>query len=180
MSAPMLEVQGVSKRFGGVQALSEVGLRIEPGQIYGLIGPNGAGKSTTMRMITGFLEPSSGSVELDGISLAEDPIAAKRTFGYLPEGAPAYPDIPAINETVPGFDVIGWFGLLTTAGVPRPILDRLNREAVDLVKLPATQEKFRSAGIELMSSTPEAFFARIKAEIPVWSKIMTDIGIPRE
>ena len=99
--------------------------------------------------------------------------AAKRTG--------AMPELPTIAEAgVPGYEVNTWFGLLTTAGVPRPILDRLNREAVDLVKLPATQEKFRSAGIELMSSTPEAFFSRIKAEIPVWSKIMTDIGIPRE
>ena len=66
MSAPMLEVQGVSKRFGGVQALSEVGLRIEPGQIYGLIGPNGAGKTTFFNVITGMYTADAGRFELAG------------------------------------------------------------------------------------------------------------------
>ncbi len=70
-----------------------IDLSVPAGQVLGFLGPNGAGKSTTMRMLTGFLEPTSGSVHLDGIALADDPIAAKRTFGYLPEGAPAYGDM---------------------------------------------------------------------------------------
>ena len=99
--------------------------------------------------------------------------AAKRTA--------AMPDLPTIAEAgVRGYEVNTWFGLMTTTGVPRTIIDRLNREAVELVKLPATQEKFRTAGIELMSSTPEAFSARIRAEIPRWTKIMADIGIKPE
>ncbi|MDI9331808.1 MAG: ABC transporter ATP-binding protein [Alphaproteobacteria bacterium] len=66
MTAPVLQVRGVNKRFGGLQALSEVGLRIEPGQIYGLIGPNGAGKTTFFNVITGMYTPDSGEFELQG------------------------------------------------------------------------------------------------------------------
>jgi branched-chain amino acid transport system ATP-binding protein len=66
MSAVVLKVQGVSKRFGGLQALSDVGITIERGQVYGLIGPNGAGKTTFFNVITGLYTPDSGSFELGG------------------------------------------------------------------------------------------------------------------
>ena len=66
MSAPVLQVQGISKRFGGLQALSDVGMKIQPGQVYGLIGPNGAGKTTFFNVITGLYTPDSGSFELAG------------------------------------------------------------------------------------------------------------------
>ena len=66
MSAPVLQVQGISKRFGGLQALSDVGMTIQPGQVYGLIGPNGAGKTTFFNVITGLYTPDSGSFELAG------------------------------------------------------------------------------------------------------------------
>ena len=66
MSPPVLQVQGISKRFGGLQALSEVGMTIQPGQVYGLIGPNGAGKTTFFNVITGLYTPDSGSFELAG------------------------------------------------------------------------------------------------------------------
>ncbi len=99
--------------------------------------------------------------------------AAKRTA--------AMSELPTIAEAgVPGYEVNTWFGLMTTSGVPRNVIDRLNHEAVDMVKLPSTQDKFRTAGIELVSSTPEAFGQRIRAEIPLWTKIMRDIGIPAE
>ena len=93
----------------------------------------------------------------------------------------AMPELPTIAEAgVAGYEVATWFGLLTNAGVPRAIIDRLNREAVEMVKLPATHEKFKEAGIELMSSTPDAFMKRIRAELPQWSKILRDIGIQPE
>ena len=66
MSTPVLNVQGISKRFGGLQALSDVGMRIEPGQVYGLIGPNGAGKTTFFNLISGGLQPDSGNILLAG------------------------------------------------------------------------------------------------------------------
>jgi branched-chain amino acid transport system ATP-binding protein len=68
MSAPVLQVQGISKRFGGLQALSDVGMTIQPGQVYGLIGPNGAGKTTFFNVITGLYAPDSGSFKLAGQS----------------------------------------------------------------------------------------------------------------
>ncbi len=83
----------LEKRFGHIHAVRGIDLEVPAGQVLGFLGPNGAGKSTTMRMVTGFLEPTAGTVHLEGIDLAQDPIAAKRTFGYLPEGAPAYPDM---------------------------------------------------------------------------------------
>jgi ABC-2 type transport system ATP-binding protein len=83
----------LEKRFGQIHAVRGIDLAVPGGQVLGFLGPNGAGKSTTMRMITGFLEPTAGRVALDGRSLADDPIAAKRAIGYLPEGAPAYPDM---------------------------------------------------------------------------------------
>jgi tripartite-type tricarboxylate transporter receptor subunit TctC len=93
----------------------------------------------------------------------------------------AMPDLPTIAEAgVTGYEVATWFGLMTNAGAPRAIIDRLNREAVEMVKLPATHEKFKDAGIELMSSTPEAFMQRIRAELPQWARILRDIGIQPE
>jgi ABC-2 type transport system ATP-binding protein len=91
--ASRIVARQLEKRFGHIHAVQGIDLEVPAGQVLGFLGPNGAGKSTTMRMITGFLEPTAGSVALDGIDLAADPIAAKRTFGYLPEGAPAYPDL---------------------------------------------------------------------------------------
>ena len=91
--APRIEAVKLEKRFGHIHAVRGIDLEVPAGQVLGFLGPNGAGKSTTMRMITGFLEPSGGRVKLEGIDISEDPIAAKRTFGYLPEGAPAYPDM---------------------------------------------------------------------------------------
>jgi len=96
MRSPMKDLivaKGLRKSFGAFEAVRGVDLTVPAGQVLGFLGPNGAGKSTTMRMLTGFLEPTEGSVTLDGIDLASDPIAAKRTFGYLPEGAPAYGDM---------------------------------------------------------------------------------------
>ena len=81
------------KRFGKVTAVDGVSLGVVRGEVVGFLGPNGAGKSTTMKMITGFLEPDSGSAEIDGYDIWRDPMVAKQQIGYLPEGAPAYGDM---------------------------------------------------------------------------------------
>nr|MCR5189726.1 ABC transporter ATP-binding protein [Treponema sp.] len=89
----MIEVSHVSRNFGDFRAVNDVSFSIPTGQIVGLLGPNGAGKTTTMRMITGFLAPSSGKITIDGIDIAEDPVAGKRKIGYMPESAPLYGDM---------------------------------------------------------------------------------------
>ncbi len=89
----MLEVSDLVKRFGPFAAVDGISFRVQRGEVLGFLGPNGAGKSTTMKMITGFLGPTAGTVTVAGIDALADPIAAKRKIGYLPEGAPAYPDM---------------------------------------------------------------------------------------
>lgn len=90
----MIEIQNLVKRFGTlITAVDGIGFNVAKGEVLGFLGPNGAGKSTTMKMITGFLAPTSGSVRILGRDIASEPIAVKETIGYLPEGAPAYPDM---------------------------------------------------------------------------------------
>ncbi|MCC7120653.1 MAG: ABC transporter ATP-binding protein [Gammaproteobacteria bacterium] len=86
----LIEVSDLRKSFGPLVAVDGVSLRIRRGEVLGFLGPNGAGKSTTMKMITGFLAPTGGSVRICGHDVASEPIAAKSRIGYLPEGAPAY------------------------------------------------------------------------------------------
>ncbi|MBX3373818.1 MAG: ABC transporter ATP-binding protein [Phycisphaeraceae bacterium] len=88
-----IQATGLRKVFGSIRAVDGVDLAVRPGEVLGFLGPNGAGKSTTMRMITGFLEPTAGSVRICGIDLERDPLGAKQRIGYLPEGAPVYPDM---------------------------------------------------------------------------------------
>ena len=89
----MLEVQGLSKSFYGTPAVEDVSFRVETGEILGFLGPNGAGKTTTMRMITGFLPPTAGRVLLADVDVTENPLAAKRELGYLPETLALYPEM---------------------------------------------------------------------------------------
>lgn len=89
----MIEVSHVSRTFGTFRAVNDVSFSIPTGQIVGLLGPNGAGKTTTMRMITGFLKPTDGSITIDGIDIAEKPVESKKKIGYMPESAPLYGDM---------------------------------------------------------------------------------------
>ncbi|HEY5211115.1 MAG TPA: ATP-binding cassette domain-containing protein [Stellaceae bacterium] len=88
-----IEVRHLTKRFGPATAVDDVTFSVGRGEVLGFLGPNGAGKSTTMKMITGFLAPTRGTATICGIDIGDNPIEAKRHFGYLPEGAPAYPDM---------------------------------------------------------------------------------------
>jgi ABC-2 type transport system ATP-binding protein len=86
----MIETRQLTKRYGDFVAVDGISFTVEPGQVLGFLGPNGAGKSTTMKMIAGFLAPTSGAVSVCGFDVADQPIDAKRVIGYLPEGAPSY------------------------------------------------------------------------------------------
>jgi len=95
MADDVLEVRGLTKRFGPLTAVDDVSFNVRKGEVLGFLGPNGAGKSTTMKMITGFLSPSAGTAVVKGFDVASDPIAVKSRIGYLPEGAPLYGDMTA-------------------------------------------------------------------------------------
>ena len=89
----LVAVAGLSKRFGHLLAVDDISLTVARGEVLGFLGPNGSGKSTTMRMLTGFLKPSAGRIEIGGINVLAQPIEAQRHIGYLPEGAPIYSDL---------------------------------------------------------------------------------------
>lgn len=89
----MLEIRGLTKRFGSFTAVHDVTFSVQRGEVLGFLGPNGAGKSTTMKMVTGFLVPTSGTASVAGFDIGKSPVQAKSALGYLPEGAPAYPDM---------------------------------------------------------------------------------------
>lgn len=89
----MIVTEGLTKEFGAKRVVDNVSLTVKRGEVLGFLGPNGAGKSTTMKMVTGFLRPTSGRSTICGEDVLENPIAAKRFMGYLPEGAPLYGDM---------------------------------------------------------------------------------------
>jgi ABC-2 type transport system ATP-binding protein len=86
----MIEAQHLTRRFGAFTAVSDVSFSIEKGAVVGFLGPNGAGKTTTMRMLTGFLPPTSGTVRIDGLDVVRDSLELRRRIGYLPESVPLY------------------------------------------------------------------------------------------
>lgn len=88
-----LRVMNLTKSFGATKAVDNISFSATQGEVVGFLGPNGAGKSTTMKMITGFITPSSGTAYIDGYDINEQSVAAKNVFGYLPEDAPNYPDM---------------------------------------------------------------------------------------
>jgi ABC-type multidrug transport system, ATPase component len=89
----MIEVKGLVKTYGAKRAVNGVSFRVNRGEILGFLGPNGAGKSTTMKMLTGFLRPDAGTATVDGLDVTVDPVGVKSKLGYLPESAPAYPEM---------------------------------------------------------------------------------------
>ncbi|MGB5292977.1 MAG: ABC transporter ATP-binding protein [Lysobacterales bacterium] len=86
----MIEAKSLCKTYGIFKAVDELSFKVEAGQVLGFLGPNGAGKSTTMKMLTGFLAPSSGTALINGVDVVENPVEARKNIGYLPEGAPSY------------------------------------------------------------------------------------------
>jgi ABC-2 type transport system ATP-binding protein len=96
--AALIEIEGLTKRFGSFTAVNHVSFSVGRGEVLGFLGPNGAGKSTTMRMLAGFMPPTAGTARICGHDVQTDPIAARANLGFLPEGAPTYPEM-----TVQGF-----------------------------------------------------------------------------
>ena len=94
----LIEIHGLVKKFGPVEAVRGISFTVDRGEVLGFLGPNGAGKSTTMKMAAGFLAPTAGHAIICGHDVVKEPLQAKRKLGYLPEDAPAYPDM-----TVAGF-----------------------------------------------------------------------------
>jgi ABC-2 type transport system ATP-binding protein len=93
----MVKTEHLSKHYGGLIAVDDVSFEVRPGEVLGFLGPNGAGKTTTMRMLAGFVAPSSGRASIFGHDVESDPIAARSCIGYLPEGAPAYGEMTALG-----------------------------------------------------------------------------------
>src|SRR5438445_6462947 len=131
----MIKVHNLAKAFGTKRAVDGVSFSVERGEVLGFLGPNGAGKSTTMRMITGFIPPTDGSVAVGGFDVVENPIEARRLIGYLPENAPAYTDM-----TVYGFlkfcgEIRGLRGDALTKAVNRVVdmcfLERVLHQSVE-------------------------------------------------
>ncbi len=89
----LVALDGVSKSFGDVQAVDDVTLEVDRGEVVGFLGPNGAGKTTTMRLVTGYLEPDEGSVAVAGLPVGDRPVDARSRIGYLPETTPIYRDM---------------------------------------------------------------------------------------
>ncbi len=89
----MIKVQNLTKQFSGHTAVDDISFEVKRGEIIGFLGPNGAGKTTTMRMLTGFLHPTRGSVEIAGCDVFETPLEARRHIGYMPENCPLYLDM---------------------------------------------------------------------------------------
>ncbi|MFA7256080.1 MAG: ATP-binding cassette domain-containing protein [Kiritimatiellales bacterium] len=89
----MIKVSNLTKQFAGHTAVDDVSFEVKRGEIVGFLGPNGAGKTTTMRMLTGFLHPTRGTVEIAGYNVFEDPIEARRHIGYMPESCPLYTEM---------------------------------------------------------------------------------------
>jgi ABC-2 type transport system ATP-binding protein len=96
--AALIEIERLTKRFGSFTAVDDVSFNVARGEVLGFLGPNGAGKSTTMRMLAGFMPPTAGTARICGADVVDHPVEAKRHLGFLPEGAPTYPEM-----TVTGF-----------------------------------------------------------------------------
>jgi len=93
----MIEVNHLRKQFGSYTAVEDISFTVKRGEVLGFLGPNGAGKSTTMKMITGFLTPTSGNAKVCGYDVSKHPIQVKSNLGYLPEGAPTYGEMTALS-----------------------------------------------------------------------------------
>ncbi len=128
----MIEVRDLTKTYGQRTAISKLNFSVAKGEVVGFLGPNGAGKTTTMKIITGFMAPSSGSVQVAGFDVFEDPIEVKKRIGYLPETPPVYVDM-RVREYLKF--------VAQLKGVPDEKLTSLVNNAIDKTDLGAVAER---------------------------------------
>ena len=122
----MIDVSEITKYYGDFPAVTDLSFKVEQGEILGFLGPNGAGKSTTMKMITGFMPPSDGSIQIAGYDIVEQSINARKHIGYLPETVPLYLDM-TVSE------YLSFMG--TIRGLNSKELDRRKYEVIDQCNL---------------------------------------------
>jgi ABC-2 type transport system ATP-binding protein len=131
----MIQVKNLRKEFGTKVAVEDVSFKVEKGEVLGFLGPNGAGKSTTMRMVTGYFRPTSGSVSLGGIDMLEEPEKAKQILGYLPENAPLYSDMTVASFLGFCAEMRGIYGAAKSKAIDRVLdmcfLDKVRNQSVD-------------------------------------------------
>ncbi len=131
----MIEVENLIKQFGSKLAVDDLTFTVKKGEVLGFLGPNGAGKSTTMRMITGFLPPTSGDAKVCGISVIDNPKQAKTKVGYLPESAPLYLDMTVVGFLKFCASIRGLTGSDRNDAVERAIetcfLNNVARQSID-------------------------------------------------
>jgi ABC-2 type transport system ATP-binding protein len=131
---PMIQVQGLSKRFGSVQAVASVDFEVEAGELYGFLGPNGAGKTTTIQMLTGLARPDTGSIVIGGIDCSRKPKAAQHLMGVVPDESNLYPELS-------GYENLCFCGGLY--GMPKVERAARARQLLQLFQLePAASRKF--------------------------------------
>lgn len=128
----MIQVDRLTRYYGNACAVDGISFHIRKGEIVGLLGPNGAGKTTTLRMLTGFLAPTSGTIRIQGTAIDQSPLAVKKCMGYLPESAPLYPDMLV-------FDYLGYVADIRQ--LPPSAKDTRIDELVDLCDLSAVMHK---------------------------------------
>jgi ABC-2 type transport system ATP-binding protein len=135
----LLQADRLTKRFGNSLAVDSVSLTVFGGEVVGILGPNGAGKTTTLRMVTGFLVPTSGSCQINGHDVAHDPVKARQHYGYLPEGSPLYGEMTVagylnfvarargLSKTESGKAISNAVGKLELASVLTQTIDTLSK-----------------------------------------------------
>lgn len=137
-----LRVMNLTKKFGSLLAVDNISFSATQGEVVGFLGPNGAGKSTTMKMITGFLAPTAGTAYIDGYDILEQPVQAKQVFGYLPEGAPSYPDM-TVKQFINFIADIRGIKPLHKAARIDAVIEQVNLQSVLLQRIDTLSKGFK-------------------------------------
>lgn len=137
-----LRVMNLTKTFGSFVAVDNISFSATQGEVVGFLGPNGAGKSTTMKMITGFLTPTAGTSYICGYDISEQPIQAKRIFGYLPEGAPSYTDMTVLQFINFIADIRG-IDKASKAAKVNDVINKVNLQSVLKQRIETLSKGFR-------------------------------------